>query len=126
MTCYAMFQAADVFKAGFAGAPVTDWRQYDTIYTERYMGLPKENDAGYKQSSPVAHAAKLKGKLLIAHGTGDDNVHFANTVELMEEFIKAKLYTDVQFYPSRGHGISDPMGRVHLFNRVTQFFLDYL
>ena len=126
MTCYAMFQAADVFKAGFAGAPVTDWRQYDTIYTERYMGLPKENEAGYKQSSPVTHAAKLKGKLLIAHGTRDDNVHFANTVELMEEFIKAKRYTDVQFYPGRGHGISDPGARIHLFNRVTQFFLDNL
>ena len=126
MTCYAMFQAADVFKAGFAGAPVTDWRQYDTIYTERYMGLPKENEAGYKQSSPATHAAKLKGKLLIAHGTGDDNVHFANTVELIEELIRAKRYTEVQIYPGRGHGIGDPTARVHLFNRVTQFFLDNL
>lgn len=126
MTCYAMLQAGDVFKAGFAGAPVTDWRQYDTIYTERYMGLPKENEAGYKQSSPATHAAKLKGKLLIAHGTGDDNVHAANTVELIEEFIKAKKYVEVQIYPGRGHGVSDPTARIHLFNRVTQFFLDSL
>ncbi len=126
MTCNAMLNAADVFKVGFAGAPVTDWRQYDTIYTERYMGLPKENEEGYKQSSPVTHAAKLRGKLLIAFGTGDDNVHFANTVELSEQFIKAGRYVEFQIYPGRGHGISDRPARVHLFNRVTQFFLDNL
>ncbi|MBI3669827.1 MAG: DPP IV N-terminal domain-containing protein [Acidobacteria bacterium] len=126
MTCIAMLNAADVFKVGFAGAPVTDWRQYDTIYTERYMGLPKENEEGYKQSSPVTHAAKLKGKLLIAFGTGDDNVHFANTVGLSEQFIKAGRYVEYQMYPGRGHGISDRPARIHLFNRVTQFFLDNL
>jgi dipeptidyl-peptidase-4 len=126
MTCYAMLNGGDAYKAGFAGAPVTDWRQYDTIYTERYMGLPKDNPEGYKQSSPVTHAAKLKGKLLIAHGTGDDNVHFGNTVQLMEEFIKAGKYPEIFFYPGRGHGISDPTARLHLFRRVTQFFLDNL
>jgi dipeptidyl-peptidase-4 len=126
MTCYAMLNAPDTYKAGFAGAPVTDWRQYDTIYTERYMGLPKDNPEGYKQSSPVTHAAKLKGKLLIAHGTGDDNVHFGNTVQLMEEFIKAGKYPEIFFYPGRGHGISDPTARLHLFRKVTQFFLDNL
>jgi len=126
MTCYAMLNGGDAYKVGFAGAPVTDWRQYDTIYTERYMGLPKDNPEGYKQSSPVTHAAKLKGKLLIAHGTGDDNVHYANTVQLMEEFIKAGKYPEVFFYPGRGHGISDPTARLHLFRKVTQFFLDNL
>jgi dipeptidyl-peptidase 4 len=126
MTCYAMLNAADTFKAGFAGAPVTDWREYDTIYTERYMGLPKENAEGYKQSSPVTHAAKLKGKLMIAHGTGDDNVHPANTIYLVDEFIKAGKYPEVFFYPGRGHGITDPAARLHLFRRVTQFFLDNL
>jgi len=126
MTCYALLNAADTFKAGFAGAPVTDWRQYDTIYTERYMGLPQENEKGYRQSSPVTHAVGLKGKLLIAHGTGDDNVHFANTMELIEQFIKAGRYADIQIYPRRGHGITDPAARVHLFRRVTQFFLDNL
>ncbi|MBI1750700.1 MAG: S9 family peptidase [Acidobacteria bacterium] len=126
MTCYAMLNGAGAFKAGFAGAPVTDWRQYDTIYTERYMGLPKDNAEGYKQSSPVTHAAKLKGRLLIAHGTGDDNVHYANTVQLMEEFIKTGKYPEVFVYPGRGHGISDPTARVHLWRRVTQFFLDNL
>lgn len=126
MTCYAMLNGADAYKAGFAGAPVTDWRQYDTIYTERYMGLPKDNPEGYKQASPVTHAAKLKGKLMIAHGTGDDNVHYANTVQMMEEFIKAGKYAEIFVYPGRGHGISDPTARLHLFRRVTQFFLDNL
>jgi dipeptidyl-peptidase-4 len=126
MTCYTMLNAADVFKAGFAGAPVTDWRQYDTIYTERYMSRPQDNPDGYKNSSPVTHAAKLKGKLLVAHGTADDNVHYANTIGLMEEFIKAGKYPEVYAYPGRGHGIGDPTGRVHLFRRVTQFFLDNL
>jgi len=126
MTCYTMMNAADVFKAGFAGSPVTDWRQYDTIYTERYMGLPQENAEGYKQSSPVTHVAKLKGKLLIAAGTGDDNVHFANTVELSEQLVQAGRYAEILIYPGRGHGISDPAASLHLFRRVTQFFLDNL
>jgi dipeptidyl-peptidase-4 len=126
MTCFAMLNGGEAYKAGFAGAPVTDWRQYDTIYTERYMGLPKDNPEGYKQASPVTHAAKLKGKLMIAHGTGDDNVHYANTVQLMEEFIKAGKYPEIFFYPGRGHGISDPTARLHLFRKVTQFFLDNL
>jgi len=126
MTLTAMFNAPGVFKAAFAGAPVTDWRQYDTIYTERYMGSPQENPAGYKDSSPVNHAANLQGKLLIAHGTGDDNVHFANTVELEEKLIDADKYAEVVMYPGRGHGITDPPARIQLFQRVTQFFLDNL
>lgn len=126
MTLTAMFRAADVFKAGFAGAPVTDWRQYDTIYTERYMSTPQENPEGYRHSSPVNHAAKLRGKLLIAAGTGDDNVHFANTAELSEALINAGRYAEVQLYPGRGHGIADSPAQLHLFRRVLQFFLDNL
>jgi dipeptidyl-peptidase-4 len=126
MTLTAMFNAPGVFKAAFAGAPVTDWRQYDTIYTERYMGTPVENPAGYAESSPVNHAANLRGKLLIAHGTGDDNVHFANTVELEEKLIAADKYAEVAIYPGRGHGITDAPARIQLFQRVTQFFLDNL
>jgi dipeptidyl-peptidase 4 len=126
MTVNAMLNANDVFKTGFAGGPVTDWRQYDTIYTERYMGRPQENPEGYKDSSPVNHAANLRGKLLIAHGTGDDNVHFANTVELIEQFIQNDKYAEVAIYPGRGHGVSDPPARLQLFQRVTQFFLDNL
>jgi dipeptidyl-peptidase-4 len=126
MTCMAMLRAGDVFKAGFAGAPVTDWRQYDTIYTERYMGTPQENPAGYRESSPVSYAAGLRGKLLIAHATGDDNVHFANTVELAEKFVQAQKYAEYQIYAGRGHGITDAPGRIHIFNRVTQFFEENL
>lgn len=126
MTCMAMFRAADVFKAGFAGSPVTDWRQYDSIYTERYMGTPQENPEGYKNSSPVNFASQLKGKLLIAAGTGDDNVHFANTVELSENLINAGRYAEIQLYPGRGHGISDQPAQLHLFRHVLEFFLNNL
>jgi dipeptidyl-peptidase-4 len=126
MTCTAMFNAADVFKAGFAGSPVTDWRQYDTIYTERYMGTPQENPEGYKNSAPANHAANLRGKLLIAAGTGDDNVHFANTIELAEHLINAGKYAEVQLYPGRGHGISDEAAQLHLFRHVLEFFLNNL
>ncbi len=126
LTTMAMLNAPGVFKAGFAGAPVTDWRQYDTIYTERYMSRPQENAEGYVKSAPSAYAKQLQGKLLIAHGTGDDNVHPANTVKLMEEFIKAGKYPEVFFYPGRGHGISDSTARIHLFNRVTLFFEENL
>jgi dipeptidyl-peptidase-4 len=126
MTLYALFNAPDTFKAGFAGAPVTDWRQYDTIYTERYMKRPQDNPDGYKRSSPVNQAGQLKGKLLIAHGTGDDNVHYANTVALTEQLIRNGKYAEILVYPGRGHGISDPRARIHLFRRVTQFFLDNL
>jgi dipeptidyl-peptidase 4 len=126
MTCEAMLRAGDVFKAGFAGAPVTDWRRYDTIYTERYMGTPQENPDGYRDSSPVNFAAGLKGKLLIAHATGDDNVHFANSVALEEKFVDAQKYAEFLIYADRGHGISDRPARIHVFNRVTQFFMENL
>jgi dipeptidyl-peptidase-4 len=126
MTLNAMFRAPEVFKVGFAAAPVTDWRQYDTIYTERYMGQPQENPDGYRNCSPVNHAAGLRGKLLIAHGTGDDNVHWGNETELAEALVKAGRYAELLVYPGRGHRIADEEARVHLFHRVTQFFLDNL
>ena len=126
MTCVAMLRAGDVFKAGFAGAPVTDWRRYDTIYTERYMGTPQENPGGYHDSSPVNYAAGLRGKLLVAHATGDDNVHFANSVALAEKLVEAQKYAEFQIYADRGHGISDSAARIHIFNRVTQFFVENL
>src|ERR1700739_5069563 len=105
MTCEAMLRAGDVFKAGFAGAPVTDWRRYDTIYTERYMGTPQDNSEGYRDSSPVNFAAELQGKLLIAHATGDDNVHFSNTVALAEQFVQAQKYAEYQIYGGGGAGL---------------------
>ena len=126
MTCLAMLRAGDTFKAGFAGAPVTDWRYYDTIYTERYMGLPQDNPDGYRDSSPVNYAAGLSGKLLVAHASGDDNVHFGNTLGLADKLVEAQKYAEFLIYANRGHGISDPAARIHIFNRVTQFFLENL
>jgi dipeptidyl-peptidase-4 len=126
MTLHAMFEAGDDFKVGFAGGPVTDWRYYDSIYTERYLGLPQKNEKGYQDSSPVKYAAQLKGKLMIAHGTGDDNVHFANTLSVINDLIEAGKYVEVLAFPGRGHGVSDPPARRVLMQRVTQFFLDNL
>jgi dipeptidyl-peptidase-4 len=126
MTLHAMFEAGNVFKAGFAGGPVTDWFFYDSIYTERYLGLLPQNAEGYRSSSPIEKAGGLKGKLLIAHGTGDDNVHFANTLTLINELIENGKYVEVMPFPGRGHGVSDPEARKVLMNRVTQFFLDNL
>ncbi len=126
MTLNAMFRASDDFKAGFSGGPVTDWLFYDTIYTERYMGLPQENAEGYKDSSPVKYAAQLKGKLLIAHGTGDDNVHFANTLAVINDLIEAGKYAEVLPFPGRGHGVSDLPAQRVLMRRVMQFYLDNL
>jgi dipeptidyl-peptidase-4 len=126
MTLHAMFEAGDDFKVGFAGGPVTDWRYYDSIYTERYLGLPQKNEKAYQDSSPVKYAAQLKGKLMIAHGTGDDNVHFANTLSVINDLIEAGKYVEVLAFPGRGHGVSDPPARRVLMRRVTQFFLDNL
>lgn len=126
MTLQAMFSAGGPFKAGFAGGPVTDWHFYDSIYTERYLGLLPQNEKGYRDSSPIERAENLKGKLLIAHGTDDDNVHFANTLSLIDKLIEAGKYVEVMPFPGRGHGASDPAARKVLFSRVTQFFLDNL
>ena len=126
MTTSAILEAADDFKVGFAGGPVTDWHFYDSIYTERYMGLPKEHEKEYEDCSPVKYAAGLKGKLLIAHGTGDDNVHYSNTLALINDLISRGKYVEVIAAPGRGHGVSDSAARKIVFSRVTQFFLDNL
>ena len=126
MTLHAMFEAPDIFKVGFAGGPVTDWHFYDTIYTERYMGLLPEHEATYEESSPIKSAGKLKGKLLIAHGTGDDNVHYSNTLALIDDLVQAGKYVEVMAFPGRGHGVSDLPAQRVLWNRVTKFFLDNL
>jgi dipeptidyl-peptidase-4 len=127
MTLEALCNASDVFKAGVSDAPVTDWKLYDTIYTERYMGRPQDNPEGYKNSSPVNQAANLKGKLMLVHGTGDDNVHFANSVELLNALIDGFHYPDqLMVFPGRGHGISDPAARVLSIRRTLEFILGNL
>lgn len=127
MTLEAMFNAPNVFKAGAAIAPVSDWHLYDTIYTERYMGRPQENRGGYEQSSPVNQVGKLRGKLLLAHGTGDDNVHFANTAEILDQLLQHGSYADeLIVFPGRGHGMSDVPSRIELYKQLTKFFSDNL
>jgi len=126
MTLHAMFEAGDIYKVGFAGGPVTDWHFYDTIYTERYMGLLPKNEQNYKDSSPIKNAGNLKGKLLIAHGTGDDNVHYSNTLSLIDDLIRDGKYVEVMAFPGRGHGVSDPPAQRILWERVTKFFTDNL
>ena len=127
MTLEALFNAPDAFKAGISDAPVTDWKLYDTIYTERYMGRPQDNPEGYKNSSPVNQAQHLKGKLMLVHGTGDDNVHFANSVEVLNALIDSGLYPDqLMVFPGRGHGISDAAARVLMYRRIMEFTLNNL
>jgi dipeptidyl-peptidase-4 len=126
MTLHAMFEAGDIYKVGFAGGPVTDWHFYDTIYTERYMGLLPKNEQNYKDSSPIKNAGNLKGKLLIAHGTGDDNVHYSNTLSLIDDLIRDGKYVEVMAFPGRGHGVGDPPAQRILWERVTKFFTDNL
>jgi dipeptidyl-peptidase 4 len=126
MTLHAMFEDWNDFKAGFAGGPVTDWHYYDSIYTERYVGLLPQNEEYYKASSPIDKVKQFRGKLLIAHGTGDDNVHFANTLALINELIENGKYVEVMPFPGRGHGVSDAPARRLLMERVTRFFLDNL
>jgi dipeptidyl-peptidase 4 len=121
MTTYALTHS-NRFIAGFAVAPVTDWKDYDSIYTERYMGLPKENAEGYRKSSPVNTAEALQGNLVIAHGTSDDNVHMQNTIQIAQSFIAADKQFSLLLYPRKTHGIAGPSARTHLFGRIRQHF----
>jgi len=124
-TLYSMTHS-DRFRAGVAVAPVTDWRNYDSIYTERYMSSPADFAAGYKQFSVVNSAANLKGRLLLVHGTGDDNVHIENTVQFVQKLIEAGIPYDLQIYPRKTHSIAGPDVRTHLYNRILAQFELYL
>jgi dipeptidyl-peptidase 4 len=121
MTLYALLNAPDVFKAGISDSPVTHMRNYDTIYTERYMGLPAENPEGYKASAPVEQADKLKGKLLIVHNIEDDNVLFQNTMQMAEALERAGKLFDMLIYPGKQHGIGGQFRR-QLMEKETEFF----
>ena len=123
MTCYALLNAPGVFAAGAAVAPVTDWRLYDAIYTERYLKLPADNEAGYRDSSPVNQAGRLAGALLLIHGSGDDNVHFANTLSLVDQLYRAGKPYDLQVYPNLKHGIDTKAARTHLYSRIAEHFI---
>jgi len=121
MTSYALTHSKR-FKAGVAVAPVTDWHNYDSIYTERYMGLPKDNPDGYRSGSVQLAAANLSGRLLIVHGTSDDNVHMQNTMQLTQAFINSGKQFEVLFFPRKTHGIAGPAPRTVLFERIRAVF----
>jgi dipeptidyl-peptidase 4 len=124
-TLYAMTHS-DRFRAGVAVAPVTDWQNYDSIYTERYLGQPAANADVYRDDSVVNAAANLKGRLLLVQGTGDDNVHFENSIQFIQQLIDADLPYDVQLYPRKTHGIDGAEATTHLFNRILAHFQMYL
>lgn len=126
MTLMALFTAPDVFRTGIAIAPVTDWRNYDTHYTERYLERPQENPDGYRLSSPITYAAQAKVRFLLVHGMADDNVHFQDTVQLVDALIRARRPFDLMIYPGKRHGISGADARIHLFTLMTDYFLRHL
>ncbi len=126
MSSLLMMLGADYFKAGIAVAPVTSWRYYDTIYTERFLQRPQDNARGYDDFSPITHAAKLEGEFLLVHGTGDDNVHVQNSIALQNALINANRPFEMFYYPDRNHGIYGGMTRIHLYTMMTKFIEDNL
>ena len=126
MASLALTKGADVFKTGIAVAPVTNWRYYDSVYTERFMRTPQENPAGYDDNSPTSYAELLKGKFLLIHGTADDNVHFQNSMEFAEALIQNKKQFEFMAYPDKNHGIAGGQTRAQLYQKMTDFLLNNL
>ncbi len=117
---------ADFYKLGIAVAPVSHWRFYDTIYTERYLRKPKDNKKGYTNFSPLMHADQLKGKYFLIHGTGDDNVHFQNAIAMQNELIKADKQFESFYYPNRNHSMTNYPSLSHLYQMMTDFIVKNL
>lgn len=126
MASNCIFQGADVFKTAIAVAPVTSWRYYDSIYTERYMQTPQENASGYDNNSPITHVGKLKGNFLLIHGTADDNVHVQNTMKMVEALVQANKQFDWAIYPDKNHGIFGGKTRLQLYTKMTNFIKEKL
>ena len=126
MTCLSMAKGGELFKAGIAVAPVTSWRFYDSVYTERYMRTPQENPDGYDDNSPLSHAGNIKGRLLIIHGSADDNVHAQNTFEFTEKMVQAGVQFDMAIYTNRAHGIRGGNTTLHLYTKMTNFLKEQL
>ncbi|MFM9401025.1 S9 family peptidase [Myroides odoratimimus] len=126
MSSNAILQGNDVFKLAIAVAPVINWRYYDSIYTERYMTTPQENQAGYDDNSPITHASKLKGRYLLVHGTADDNVHVQNAMAMIEALVQENKDFDWLIYPDKNHGISGGNTRLQLYTKMTNFILNNL
>jgi len=127
MTLNCMFHYPDIYKAGIAVSFVSDQRLYNTIYQERYMGLPSENEYGFREGSPITHAHKLQGNLLIMHGTADDNVHYQSFEMLVDELVKHNKMFEMMSYPMRSHGIRERENTTfHLRQVMEQFWLEHL
>jgi len=126
MTLATLMSGGDLFAAGIAVAPVTNWRFYDTIYTERYMRTPRENPEGYAEGSPLEHVDGLKADLLLVHGTGDDNVHFQNSVQLIQRLEQADKQFRLMIYPNKTHAIAGRETRIHLYTLMTDFLKEKL
>ncbi len=126
MSLLCLMKGNDVFKMGIAVAPVTNWRYYDTIYTERFMRKPQENGEGYDSNSPINYVEKLKGKLLLIHGTADDNVHVQNSMMLIGQLVNYNKDFEMYFYPNKNHGIYGGNTRLHLFSRISGFISENL
>lgn len=121
MVGLSMSKGGELFRAGISVAPVTSWRFYDTIYTERYMRTPRENPEGYDDNSPLFHADKVKGRMLLVHGSADDNVHVQNTMEYAEALVQAGVQFDLAIYTNRNHGIRGGNTTMHLYKMKTDF-----
>ncbi|MEO4004315.1 DPP IV N-terminal domain-containing protein [Flavobacterium sp. CAU 1735] len=126
MSSNCIFQGNDTFKMAIAVAPVTSWRYYDSVYTERYMQTPQENASGYDNNSPITHVAKLKGNFLLIHGTADDNVHVQNTMKMVEALVQANKQFDWAIYPDKNHGIYGGKTRLQLYTKMTNFIKEKL
>jgi dipeptidyl-peptidase 4 len=128
MSSLAITKGADIFKAAVAVAPVTSWRYYDNIYTERYMRTPQENPAGYDNNSPINFTKLIKGKFLIIHGTGDDNVHFRNSIQMVKSMIRDNVRFESAYYPNKTHSISGLADNtsMHLWSTMTNWILENL
>ena len=126
MSANCLLKGNDVFKMAIAVAPVTNWRFYDTVYTERYMQTPQENASGYDDNSPINHVSKLKGSFLLIHGSGDDNVHVQNTMLMVEALVQANKQFDWAIYPDKNHGIYGGKTRLQLYTKMTNFIKEKL
>lgn len=126
MSSNCILKGNDVFKMAIAVAPVTNWRFYDSVYTERFMQLPQENASGYDDNSPINHVSKLKGAFLLVHGTADDNVHVQNTMRMVEALVQANKQFDWAIYPDKNHGIYGGATRLQLYTKMTNFIKEKL
>jgi dipeptidyl-peptidase-4 len=118
-------QGADYFKSAIAVAPVTNWRYYDNIYTERFMRKPQDNPDGYDKNSPINHVEKLKGNYLLIHGSTDDNVHYQNAMDMITALVNANKQFELYIYPNKNHGIYGGNTRYHLYKKMTEFLYEH-